>query len=93
VTGSEGAGVAIAERAGRKLKKSVLELGGSDPLVILEDAPFEATLDNAMWGRMKTTGQSCTASKRVIVVGKDTRRAISRGAQDPDVLPAGGRPG
>jgi len=71
VTGSEGAGAAIAERAGRKLKKSVLELGGSDPLLILEDAPFEATLDNAMWGRLNTTGQSCTASKRVIVVGKE----------------------
>src|SRR5882757_9907544 len=69
--GSERAGAAIAERAGRKLKKSVLELGGSDPLLILEDAPFEATLDNAMWGRMNTTGQSCTASKRVIVVGKE----------------------
>ncbi len=71
VTGSERAGAAVAERAGRKLKKSVLELGGSDPLVILEDAPFESTVDNAMWGRMNTTGQSCTASKRVIVVGKE----------------------
>jgi Aldehyde dehydrogenase family len=85
VTGSEGAGAAIAERAGRKLKKSVLELGGSDPLFILEEAPFEATLDNAMWGRMNTTGQSCTASKRVIVVGKergcrkrDAPRGLSR---------------
>jgi succinate-semialdehyde dehydrogenase / glutarate-semialdehyde dehydrogenase len=71
VTGSEGAGSAVAERAGRKLKKSVLELGGSDPLIILEDAPFEATLDNVMWGRMFATGQSCTASKRVIVIGKE----------------------
>lgn len=70
LTGSEGAGSVVAERAGRSLKKSVLELGGSDPLIILEDAPFEATLDNAVWGRMNTAGQSCTASKRVIVVGK-----------------------
>ncbi len=75
LTGSEGAGSSVAERAGRVLKKSVLELGGSDPLIVLEDAPFEATLDNAMWGRMNTTGQSCTASKRMIVVGKE------RGAQ------------
>jgi succinate-semialdehyde dehydrogenase/glutarate-semialdehyde dehydrogenase len=71
LTGSEGAGAAVAERAGRNLKKSVLELGGSDPLLILEDAPIDATLDNALWGRMNTAGQSCTASKRVIVVGKE----------------------
>jgi succinate-semialdehyde dehydrogenase/glutarate-semialdehyde dehydrogenase len=75
VTGSELAGAAVAERAGRSLKKSVMELGGSDPLIILEDAPYEATLANVMWGRMNTVGQSCTASKRAIVVGK------KRGAQ------------
>jgi succinate-semialdehyde dehydrogenase / glutarate-semialdehyde dehydrogenase len=75
VTGSEAAGSAIAERAGRVLKKSVLELGGSDPFIILDDAPFEPTLENAIWGRMNTVGQSCTASKRVIVVGRE------RGAQ------------
>ncbi|KER68457.1 succinate-semialdehyde dehydrogenase [Burkholderia cepacia] len=80
LTGSEGAGSAVAERAGRALKKSVLELGGSDPLVILEDAPFDATLDNVVWGRMNTAGQSCTASKRVIVVGK------ARGAQFLEAL-------
>jgi succinate-semialdehyde dehydrogenase / glutarate-semialdehyde dehydrogenase len=71
VTGSERAGAAVAERAGRNLKKSVMELGGSDPLIILEDAPFEATVDNAIWGRMNNTGQSCVASKRVIVVGRE----------------------
>lgn len=75
LTGSESAGAAVAERAGRALIKSVLELGGSDPLVVLEDAPMGATLDNAVWGRMNTTGQSCTASKRMIVVGRQ------RGAQ------------
>lgn len=71
LTGSTGAGAAVAERAGRNLKKSVLELGGSDPLIVLEDAPFEPTLKNAVWGRMNNTGQSCVASKRIIVVGKD----------------------
>ncbi|HEY0339573.1 MAG TPA: aldehyde dehydrogenase family protein, partial [Steroidobacteraceae bacterium] len=60
-----------AEQAGRALKKSVMELGGSDPLIVLEDAPLEPTLDNALWGRMNNTGQSCVASKRVIVVGKE----------------------
>jgi succinate-semialdehyde dehydrogenase / glutarate-semialdehyde dehydrogenase len=71
VTGSERAGAAVAERAGRNLKKSVMELGGSDPLIVLEDAPFDATVDNVIWGRMNNTGQSCVASKRVIVVGRE----------------------
>ena len=71
VTGSERAGAAVAEQAGRALKKSVMELGGSDPLIVLEDAPLDPTLDNALWGRMNNTGQSCVASKRVIVVGKE----------------------
>ncbi len=70
VTGSERAGSAVAERAGRNLKKSVMELGGSDALIVLEDAPFDPTLDNAVWGRMNNTGQSCVASKRIIVVGR-----------------------
>jgi succinate-semialdehyde dehydrogenase/glutarate-semialdehyde dehydrogenase len=71
VTGSERAGAAVAERAGRNLKKSVMELGGSDPFIVLEDALMEATLDNALWGRMNNTGQSCVAAKRFIVIGKE----------------------
>jgi len=82
VTGSERAGAAVAERAGRALKKSVMELGGSDPLIVLEDAPLEPTLDNALWGRMNNTGQSCVAAKRVIVIGK------ARGQQFLDGLVA-----
>jgi succinate-semialdehyde dehydrogenase/glutarate-semialdehyde dehydrogenase len=65
VTGSERAGAAVAERAGRALKKSVMELGGSDPLIVLEDAPVEPTLANAIWGRMNNTGQSCGDAFRV----------------------------
>jgi succinate-semialdehyde dehydrogenase / glutarate-semialdehyde dehydrogenase len=83
VTGSERAGAAVAERAGRALKKSVMELGGSDPFIVLEDAPLEPTLANAIWGRMNNTGQSCVASKRVIVVGKE------RGKQFLERLTAG----
>ena len=70
VTGSERAGSAVAERAGRSLKKSVMELGGSDPLIVLQDADLEHALAGALFGRMFNTGQSCVSSKRIIVVGQ-----------------------
>jgi succinate-semialdehyde dehydrogenase/glutarate-semialdehyde dehydrogenase len=82
LTGSERAGSAVAERAGRALKKSVLELGGSDALIVLEDAPVEETLANAIWGRMNTTGQSCTASKRMIVIGKERGAHLLAGLKE-----------
>src|SRR6202521_2960287 len=71
LTGSERAGAAVAERAGRNLKKVVLELGGSDPLIVLDDAPLEWTLDSALTGRMLNTGQCCCGTKRIIVIGKE----------------------
>src|SRR6267154_4628839 len=71
VTGSERAGSAVAERAGRNLKKSVLELGGSDPMIVLEDAPLEWAIDGAVVGRMLNTGQCCAGTKRIIVIGKE----------------------
>jgi succinate-semialdehyde dehydrogenase/glutarate-semialdehyde dehydrogenase len=74
VTGSERAGSAVAERAGRHLKKSVMELGGSDPFIVLEDAPLEKSMEAAVFGRMFNTGQSCVSSKRIIVIGKERGR-------------------
>lgn len=79
LTGSERAGAAIAERAGRNLKKSVLELGGSDPLIVLEDAPVDTTLDNALFGRMFNTGQCCVGSKRIIIIGERRGRKFLDG--------------
>lgn len=76
ITGSERAGAAVAERAGRNLKKVVAELGGSDPLIVLEDAPLESAVKSAIFGRMFNTGQSCVSSKRIIVVGKARGQAF-----------------
>jgi succinate-semialdehyde dehydrogenase/glutarate-semialdehyde dehydrogenase len=82
VTGSERAGSAVAERAGRNLKKSVMELGGSDPLIVLPDADLEHALAGALFGRMFNTGQSCVSSKRIIVVGQQRGETFLREFSD-----------
>ena len=79
LTGSERAGAAVAERAGRNMKKTVLELGGSDPLIVLEDAPLDWAIGCAVVGRMFNTGQCCVGSKRIIVVGKQRSAAFLEG--------------
>ncbi len=68
LTGSAEAGRSIAARAGRNLKISSMELGGSDAFIVLEDADLEHTVKWAVWGRMYNTGQTCCAAKRFIVV-------------------------
>jgi succinate-semialdehyde dehydrogenase / glutarate-semialdehyde dehydrogenase len=68
VTGSERAGAAVAEVAGRNLKKVVLEMGGSDPFIVLATQNLDEVVDAAVEARLDNTGQSCNAAKRFIVV-------------------------
>jgi succinate-semialdehyde dehydrogenase/glutarate-semialdehyde dehydrogenase len=68
LTGSERAGAAVAEVAGRNLKKVVLELGGSDAFIVLDTADMDATVKSATRGRMSNTGQACNAAKRFVVL-------------------------
>ena len=67
LTGSEAAGAQVASLAGKNVKPSVLELGGSDPMIVLDDADIEKVMNGTINGRLRNAGQACTSSKRIIV--------------------------
>lgn len=68
LTGSEAAGSSMAEAAGRNLKKTVLELGGSDAFIVLDDVAIDDAVEKAFLGRFSNMGQACTSAKRIIVL-------------------------
>jgi succinate-semialdehyde dehydrogenase/glutarate-semialdehyde dehydrogenase len=85
LTGSSDTGSRIAELAGRALKKTVLELGGSDPYIVLADADIEAAAVTAVRARNQNNGQSCIAAKRFIVVDSvadEFERRFAKGVED-----------
>ncbi len=78
LTGSVEAGKSVAGRAGLNLKKSTMELGGSDAFIVLDDADLDKTVKWAVWGKMYNTGQCCTAAKRFIVVEELADRFLDK---------------
>jgi succinate-semialdehyde dehydrogenase/glutarate-semialdehyde dehydrogenase len=92
LTGSERAGAAVAEVAGRHLKKVVLELGGSDPFILLSTDDLDATVEAAVMARIDNCGQACNAAKRFIVaddlydefLDKFTAAALATPVGNPD---------
>ncbi len=89
LTGSVAAGQSIAARAGKNLKISSMELGGSDAFIVLEDADLEHTIPWAVWGRMYNTGQTCCAAKRFIVVDSVADAFLSKFQAALEALVAG----
>lgn len=89
LTGSEYAGTKVAASAGKNLKKTVLELGGSDPFIVLEDADLDLAAKVGTHSRMQNAGQSCIAAKRFIVVRSVADAFLERFQKNVEALRQG----
>jgi succinate-semialdehyde dehydrogenase/glutarate-semialdehyde dehydrogenase len=89
LTGSGPAGRAVASTAGDQLKKTVLELGGSDPFVVLDDADLETAAERGAWARNQNGGQSCIAAKRFVVVDDVYDAFVDRLVDETEALTVG----
>jgi succinate-semialdehyde dehydrogenase/glutarate-semialdehyde dehydrogenase len=89
LTGSEYAGTQVASAAGLNLKKTVLELGGSDPFIVLDDADLDLAAKIGTQSRMQNAGQSCIAAKRFIVVDSIKSEFLKRFQKNVDALRQG----
>ncbi len=89
LTGSENAGSSVASQAGRVLKKTVLELGGSDPFIVLEDADPDVAVKAGITARYQNTGQSCIAAKRFIIVDSAYEKYVERFVEEVGKLKVG----
>ncbi len=89
LTGSERAGMSVAAAAGHALKKSVLELGGSDPFIVLPSADLDACVRTAVTARVQNNGQSCIAAKRFIVVDEVADAFLAKFTEAMDALVVG----
>jgi succinate-semialdehyde dehydrogenase/glutarate-semialdehyde dehydrogenase len=89
ITGSERAGMSVASAAGHALKKSVLELGGSDPFIVLPSADLDAAVRTAVTARVQNNGQSCIAAKRFIVHEDVADEFLARFVEGMDTLVVG----
>ncbi len=89
LTGSDRAGASAAERAGRDIDKTVLELGGSDPFIVLDGKDFDRTIDAAVVGRLGNMGQSCVSAKRMIVLSDIYDEFVDRLRQRFEALTPG----
>lgn len=89
LTGSDPAGRSVASIAGRHLKKTVLELGGSDAYIILDDADLETATDLALFGRLQNNGQTCIAAKRLVVLDGIYDKFLKRFSEKMTAAPMG----
>jgi succinate-semialdehyde dehydrogenase/glutarate-semialdehyde dehydrogenase len=89
LTGSEAAGSIVAAQAGKALKKSTMELGGSDAFIVLDDADLDRAVSWAVWGRINNTGQCCIAAKRFIVLDSIADEFLKRFKASLEMLKVG----